>query len=72
MALFFSGAGDHVEGALTLRYANGAPPRDHRPVRLHRGHYDVAARVHLDGQPERAISRALEIDQAGTYTLDLL
>jgi len=69
--LVFTRADDHVERELKLLYAAGAPGRDRKSLRLPRGGYSVGARLSWQARPETTVSRHLEVDGEGTYTLDL-
>jgi hypothetical protein len=71
VALVFTDASDHVQRQLDLSYPTGAPPVDHRALKLHPGDYTVGARVDRDGAPQRTFNLPLHVAEAGTYTLDL-
>ena len=72
LTLVFTDARDHVERELELRFdAGGAPAVVERRVHLHAGAYTVGARVESAGAPSRTVSRAIAVDEAGVYTLDL-
>lgn len=58
---------DHVERELRLIYPDGAPTHDRRSVRLRPGHYDVGVRL----VPNRNLTRSLDIEREGTYTISV-
>ncbi len=68
--LLVTGPDDRVEHEIKLMYPGGAPARDRRSLRLPEGRYSVGARLLFDGRPAATPTRPLEIDRAGTYTLD--
>jgi hypothetical protein len=58
---------DHVERELRLVYPEGAAGRDRRAIRLRPGHYTVGVRL----VPEKTLTRSLDIEREGTYTISV-
>jgi hypothetical protein len=71
VALVFTSPDGHVAHDLDLSYPTGAPASERRSLRLKPGDYTVGARLDLDGEPARTLSRPLHVGEAGVYPLEL-
>jgi hypothetical protein len=71
VALVFTGSDEHVARDLDLSYPTGAPQSDRRSLRIKPGDYTVGARLELDGEPARILSRPLHVGEPGVYPLEL-
>ena len=71
VSLVISDEHDQVARDLSLRYPTGAPPVDHKAIKLVSGTYTVAGHILVDGAPERHPTRTLLVENDGTYSVDL-
>lgn len=71
VSLVFTGSDEHVARDLDLSYPTGASASERRSLRLKPGDYTVGARIELDGEPARTLSRPLHVGEAGVYPLEL-